>query len=214
MEDLLELYARPLDPKRPLVCFDERLCQLIKDVREPIPAVAKTEEKSGKVERFDYEYQRQGTCNVFAFLAPHLGWRHMKVTNRRTKLDFAECMKELVDIHFPNADRVVLVMDNLNTHTLAALYEVFQPAEARRIAQKLEIHYTPKHGSWLNMVELELSVLVRQCLKERIPELETLKQELLVWESERNGNQVKVDWRFRIEDARVKLSKIYPTYQN
>jgi transposase len=221
MEDVLDLYAQPPEPKRPLVCFDERLCQLIADVHQPIPPVPKTSDKSGIVAKYDYEYERQGSCNLFAFFAPYLGWRHIKVTKRRTKVDFAICMKELVDIHFPDAEIIRLVMDNLNTHTIGALYEVFAPDEARRIAKKLEIHHTPKHGSWLNMVESELSVLVRQCLQRRIPNIETLEQEVSIWECDaygglrlRNLNQVCVDWRFRTEDARVKLSKIYPTPQN
>jgi transposase len=214
MEDVLDLYAQPVDPKRPLVCFDERLCMMIEDVHKPIPPKPKTSDKPGSIEKFDYEYERNGTCNLFAFFAPYLGWRHIKVTKRRTKVDFASCMKELVDIHFPDADVIRLVMDNLNTHTIGALYEVFTPAEARRIAKKLEIHHTPKHGSWLNMVESELSVLVRQCLKRRIPNIETLEREVSSWERDRNLNQVCVDWRFRTEDARVKLSKIYPTPQN
>ncbi|MCC5665738.1 IS630 family transposase [Nostoc sp. CHAB 5784] len=214
IEDVLDLYSRPLDPKRPLVCFDERLCLMIKDVHQPIPPTAKTEEKPGIIEKFDYEYERNGSCNLFTFFAPYLGWRHMKVTSRRTKVDFAICMKELVDIHFADALVIRLVMDNLNTHTIGALYEVFQPAEARRIAKKLEIHHTPKHASWLNMVESELSVLVRQCLQRRIPDLETLETEVSIWERDRNQNKVCVDWCFRTEDARVKLSKIYPTPQN
>jgi transposase len=214
MEDVLDLYAQPVDPKRPLVCFDERLCMMIADVHQPLPPKPKTADKSGSVEKFDYEYERQGTCNLFAFLAPYLGWRHIKVTERRTKVDFAICMKELVDLHFPDAEIIRLVMDNLNTHTIGALYEVFAPAEARRIAKKLEIHHTPKHGSWLNMVESELSVLVRQCLQRRIPNIKTLEQQVSIWEGERNLKEVSVDWRFRTEDARVKLSKIYPTNQN
>jgi transposase len=214
MEDVLDLYAQAVDPKRPLVCFDERLCQLISDVHEPIPPIPKTEDKPGRVAKFDYEYERNGSCNLFAYFAPYLGWRHIKVTERRTKVDFAICLKELVDIHFPDAEIIALVMDNLNTHTIGALYEVFEPAQARRIATKLEIHYTPKHGSWLNMVESELSVLVRQCLQRRIPNIETLEKQVSAWECERNINQVRVNWRFRTEDARVKLSKIYPTQQN
>jgi hypothetical protein len=214
MEDVLDLYAQPIDQKRPLVCFDERLCQLIGDVHQPISPTPKTEEKRGIVERQDYEYERNGSCNLFAFFAPYLGWRHIKVTQRRTKIDFAYCMKELVDIHFPDAEIIRLVMDNLNTHTISALYEAFNPEEARRIAKKLEIHHTPKHGSWLNMVECELSVLVRQCLQRRIPDSKTLETEVSIWECERNTNKVCVDWSFRTEDARVKLSKIYPTRQN
>lgn len=214
MEDVLDVYALPPDERRPLVCFDERLCQLIGDVHEPIPPKPKTEEKPGQKLKIDYEYERNGSCNLFAFLAPHLGWRHVKVTDRRTKVDFAHCMKELVDVHFPEADVIRLVMDNLNTHTLGALYEVFEPAEARRIAQKLEIHHTPKHGSWLNMVESELSVLVRQCLNRRIPNIETLEKEVSIWEENRNENKVRVNWRFRKEEARIKLKRVYPTCQN
>ncbi len=214
MEDVLDLYAQRVDPKRPLVCFDERLCQLIGDVHEPIPPVPKTPEKSGQVEKVDYEYERAGSCNLFAFLAPYLGWRHIKVTERRTKVDFAHCMKELVDVHFPDAEVIRLVMDNLNTHTTGALYQVFEPAEARRIAKKLEIHHTPKHGSWLNMVESELSVLVRQCLKRRLSNIETLEKEVSIWQRDRNANKICVDWRFRTSDARAKLSRIYPTPQN
>jgi transposase len=226
MEDVLDLYAQPPDEKRPLVCFDERLCQLIGDVTEPIPPKPKTPEiletpetpetpeKPGQREKIDYVYERNGTCNLFAFLAPHLGWRHIKATDRRTKVDFAHCMKELVDVHFPEADVIKLVMDNLNTHTISALYEAFEPAEARRIATKLEIHHTPKHGSWLNMVECELSVLVRQCLNRRIPNIETLEKEVSIWENNRNENEVTINWRFKKEDARIKLKKVYPTPQN
>ncbi|MHC5779952.1 IS630 family transposase [Nostoc sp.] len=214
MEDVLDLYAQPIDPECPLVCFDEKLCVLISDVHEPIPATPKNEEKRGKVEKEDYEYEREGSSNLFAFFAPYLGWRHIKVTERRTKVDFAHCMKELVDVHFPEAVVIKLVMDNLNTHTIGALYEVFEPSEARRIAKKLEIHHTPKHGSWLNMVECELSVLARQCLRRRIPSIKTLEKEVSIWESNRNFERVCVNWRFRIDDARIKLSRIYPTHQN
>jgi transposase len=211
MEDVLDLYAQPVDEKRPLVCFDERLCQLIADIHPGLPMKPKRGEKPGHPSRYDYEYERQGSCNLFAFFAPYLGWRHMKVTERRTKVDFARCMKELVDIYFPEAEVIKLVMDNLNIHTPAALYEVFEPEEARRIINKLEIHYTPKHGSWLNMVEGELSVLVRQCLKQRIPNQEILQQEVAAWETERNQQKVQVNWRFRPEDARIKLKRLYPS---
>lgn len=214
MEDVLDLYAQPVDPEHPLVCFDEKLCVLFSDVHEPIPATPKIHEKPGKVQKQDYEYKREGSSNLFAFFAPYLGWRHIQVTERRTKVDFAHCMKELVDVHFPEAEVIKLVMDNLNTHTIGALYEVFEPSEARRIAKKLEIHHTPKHGSWLNMVECELSVLARQCLARRIPNIETLEKEVSTWEFNRNSEQVCVNWRFRIEDARIKLSRIYPTHQN
>ena len=211
MEDVLELYAKPVDDKRPLVCFDERLCQLIADIHPGLPMKPKQGGKSGQISRYDYEYERQGSCNLFAFFAPYLGWRHIKVTARRTKVDFAWCMKDLVDIHFPEAEVIKLVMDNLNIHTPAALYEVFEPQEARRIINKLEIHYTPKHGSWLNMVEGELSVLVRQCLKQRIPDREILQQEVTAWETERNQQEVRVNWRFRSDDARIKLKRLYPS---
>ena len=211
MEDVLELYAKPVDDKRPLVCFDERLCQLIADIHPGLPMKPKQGGKSGQISRYDYEYERQGSCNLFAFFAPYLGWRHIKVTARRTKVDFAWCMKDLVDIHFPDAEVIKLVMDNLNIHTPAALYEVFEPQEARRIINKLEIHYTPKHGSWLNMVEGELSVLVRQCLKQRIPDREILQQEVTAWETERNQQEVRVNWRFRSDDARIKLKRLYPS---
>jgi transposase len=190
MEDVLDLYAQPVEPKRPLVCFDERLCMMIEDVHQPIPPKPKTEEKPGSIEKFDDECERNGICNLFAFFAPYLGWRHIKVTERRTKVYFAICMKELVDIHFADAEMIRLVMDNLNTHTIGALYEVFAPAEARRIAKKLEIHHTPKHGSWLNMVESELSVLVRQCLQRRIPNIETLEQQVSSWECDRKARPV------------------------
>lgn len=211
MEDVLELYAQPVDEKRPLVCFDERLCQLIADIHPELPLKPKRGDKPGQPSRYDYEYERQGSCNLFAFFAPYLGWRHMKVTQRRTKVDFAWCMKELVDIYFPEAEVIKLVMDNLNIHTPAALYEVFKPEEARRIIKKLEIHYTPKHGSWLNMVEGELSVLVRQSLKQRIPNREILQQEVTAWEIERNQQKVQVNWRFSTENARIKLERLYPS---
>lgn len=214
MEDVLDLYAQRVEPERPLVCFDEKLCVLFSDVHSSIPATPKTEEKPGKVEKYDYEYEREGSCNLFAFFAPYQGWRHIKVTERRTKVDFAHCMKELVDVHFADAEVIKLVMDNLNTHTIGALYEVFEPSEAWRIAKKLEIHHTPKHGSWLNMVECELSVVARQCLARRIPNIETLEKEVSTWVYNRNQNRVCVNWRFRKEDARIRLSRIYPTHQN
>lgn len=204
MEDVLDLYAQPYDPLRPQVCFDERPCQLLSEKRVPLPS------QPGQPERYDYEYKREGTCNLFAFFQPLAGWRHIKVTSQRTAIDFAHCMKELVDVFFPLATMIRVVLDNLNTHTPAALYQTFPPSEARRILSKLEFHYTPKHGSWLNMVEIELSVLSRQCLNRRIPNQETMKREIVAWEEERNEQKATVNWRFTNQDARVKLERLYP----
>ena len=205
MEDTLEVYHRPHDPKRPLVCFDEGGKQLTKETRLPLPP------RPGDVAKYDYEYERNGTRNLFLFFAPLEAWRHVKVTERRTMVDFAFCMRDLVDIHFPHAEKIVLVMDNLNTHKLASLYEAFAPEEARRIAEKLEIHYTPKHGSWLNMAEIELSVLHRQSLKARIPDQPTLIQQVAAWQLKRNNASATVNWRFTTADARIKLTRLYPT---
>ena len=199
----MDLYAEPYDSKRPQICFDEKPYQLIGDVYYPLPV------KPGKPQRYDYEYQRNGTCNMFLFFQPLLGWRHVEVTKRRTKLDFAWCMKALVDEYFPNAEVIKVVQDNLNIHTPAALYEAYKPEEARRILKKLEFHYTPKHGSWLNMVEIEIAVLSGQCLDRRIPDLTTLKREVASWEKERNEKHAMVDWRFTTKNARVKLKKLY-----
>jgi transposase len=199
MEDVLEFYTRPYDERFPQVCLDEKSKQLVGEVREPLAA------SPGRPARQDYEYEREGRANLFIVSEPLAGWRHLSVTERRTKIDWAHCIKELVEIHYPKAERIVLVMDNLNTHTPAALYEAFVPAEARRIASKLEIHYTPKHGSWLNMAEIELSVLARQCLDRRIPDQETLTEEVGAWEAERNAEESSIDWRFTSADARIKL---------
>jgi len=204
MEDVLDLYAQPYDPLIPQVCFDERPCQLISETRAPLPA------EPGQPERYDYEYQREGTCNLFAFFQPLAGWRHIKVTNQRTAIDFAHCMKDLVDVFFPSAKMIRVVLDNLNTHTPAALYQTFPPAEARRILSKLEFHYTPKHGSWLNMVEIEFSVLSRQCLNRCIPNQQIMKRETAAWEQKRNEQKATVNWRFTNQDARVKLERLYP----
>jgi DDE superfamily endonuclease len=204
MEDVLEVYTRPYDERFPQVCLDEKSKQLVGEVREP-RAVS-----PGRPARYDYEYERNGTANLFIVSEPLAGWRHISVTERRTKLDWAHCVKELVDVHYPKAEKIVLVLDNLNTHTPAALYEAFAPAEARRIACKLEIHYTPKHGSWLNMAEIELSVLARQCLDQRIPDQETLAEEVSAWEAERNAAESSIDWRFTSADARIKLKHLYP----
>jgi hypothetical protein len=205
MEDVLDLYAEPYDPQRPIVCFDETPYQLIGEIRTPLPTQA------GKPQRYDYEYHREGTCNLFVYLWPQAGWRHVKVTARRTKEDFACCMRDLVDIHFPDAEVIRIVLDNLNTHTPAALYKVFEPAEARRILRKLEFHYTPCHASWLNMVEIEIGVLDGQCLDRRIPDVETVEREVQAWQNSRNENQIKIDWRFTTEAARKKLGRLYPS---
>jgi hypothetical protein len=205
MEDVLEVYHRPYDPQRPLVCFDEGTKQQVKETRMPLPA------KPGQIVKYDYEYERNGTSNLFMFFAPLEAWRHVQVTDRRTMIDWAQCMRDLVDVHFPEADQIVVVMDNLNTHKLASLYEAFPPAEARRIAEKLEIHYTPKHGSWLNMAEIELSALSRQCLNRRLPDQPTLQHEIAAWESQRNEAASTVNWRFTTADARIKLERLYPT---
>ena len=204
MEDVLDVYKRPYDPKRPQVCFDERPKQLVADVRKSIGASV------GRKVRYDYEYKRNGVANLFMIFEPLIGQRQVKVTYRRTKKDFALCMRELVNYIYPDAERIVLVMDNLNTHKKASLYEVFAPSEAKRIADKLEIHYTPKHGSWLNMAEIEMSVMSRQCLGERMDNIQQLVKMVLFWQCHRNCEQRKVDWRFTTDDARIKLKKLYP----
>jgi hypothetical protein len=204
MEDVLEVYHRPYDEKRPLVCLDEASKQLIGEVIEPIPA------EPGQPERYDYEYTRNGTANLFMVSEPLAGWRAVKVTERRTSVDFAEVVRWLVEEVHEEAEVVVLVMDNLNTHKLASLYEAFPPEQARRIAERLEIHHTPKHGSWLNMAEIELSVLSRQCLDRRIETREELEREVAAWEEERNERGVEIQWRFTTADARIKLRRLYP----
>ena len=205
MEDVLEVYAEPYDPKRPKVNFDETSKQLIKETRSPLPP------QPGKPQRFDYEYERNGTRNLFLFVEPQAGWRHVEVTEQRTKLDFAHQMQWLVNERYPEAEVIRVTLDNLNTHKLASLYEAFEPAEARRIARKLEFHYTPKHGSWLNMAEIELSVLQQQCLDRRIPDADTLQREIAAWEYQRNAEQATIDWRFSVTDARKKLERLYPS---
>jgi hypothetical protein len=204
MEDVLDLYAEALDPRRPQVCFDERPVQLLGDVYEPIPMQA------GQVRRYDYEYERCGTANLFVMCQPLGGWRRVKATDHRKKVDFANCMKELVDVDFPDAEVIRVVLDNLNTHTPAVLYEAFEPEEARRIARKLEFHYTPKHGSWLNMAEIELSILSRQCLKQRIASMEALQQVTQQWTCRRNEQHAKITWCFDVAQARTKLARLYP----
>ena len=204
MEDVLDLYAEPYDPKRPQVCFDEVSFQLIIEKRLPLPI------RPGQPERFDYEYKRNGTRNLFMFSQPLGGWRHVKVTERRTKIDYAHCMKDLVDVFFPDAGVIRVVQDNLNTHTPAALYEAFEPSEAKRILNRLEFHYTPKHGSWLDMAEIEIGILSRQCLDRRIPDEDTLRREIAAWEASRNEQRATIEWRFTSSDARVKLNRLYP----
>lgn len=204
MEDVLDVYARPYDAKHPVVCMDEVSKQLVSEVREPLPA------KPGSPEREDFEYRREGVCNVFISCEPLRGWRHLQVTERRTKADWAYHIQELVDVHYPTADSIVLVLDNLNTHTPASLYEVFPPAEAKRLKERLEIHYTPKHGSWLNVAEIELSALSRQCLNQRIPTPEDLTRQVAAWERQRNARGGKVNWHFTTDDARIKLQRLYP----
>lgn len=204
MEDVLELYAEKPDERHPVVCFDETPRQLIGESRVPVPP------KPGRLARFDYEYVRNGTANVFMFVDAHRGWRHAKVTDQRTRFDFAECMRDLVDVHYPNAERIRVVMDNLSTHTQAALYDSFEPAEARRILRRLEIHYTPKHASWLNMVEIEIGVMVSQCLDRRIPTKEILVREVKAWEERRNREKARIRWLFTLEKARKKLGRSYP----
>jgi transposase len=205
MEDVLDLYAEPYDPRRPRVNFDETSKQLLADKHQPLPA------RPDQPARYDYEYEREGTRNLFMFCEPQAGWRHIAVTAQRTKVDFARQMQWLVDERYPRAEVIRVVLDNLNTHKPASLYEAFAPAEARRIAKKLEFHYTPKHGSWLNMAEIELSILARQCLGRRIPDEATLKREVLAYQERRNAAQATIDWRFSVEDARQKLHRLYPS---
>jgi len=207
MEDVLEVYQRPYQPRRPVVCLDEQSKQLVKETRAPIAA------KPGRTARVDYEYERNGTANLFMRFEPLVGRRRVKVTERRTKIDFAQVIRELVDEDYSQAELIVLVMDNLNTHKIASLYEAFEPAEARRLVEKLEIHYTPKHGSWLNMAETELSTLTKQCLDRRIPDPPTLRREVDAWQRARNKLKSKIDWQFTTQHARIKLKKLYPSIQ-
>jgi hypothetical protein len=204
MEDVLDLYGEPYDPLRPQVCLDERPCVLHADKLEPLPM------QIGQPRRFDYEYERKGSCNLFMVFQPLAGWRQATVTARRTSLDFAYLLRELVDVHFPDATVIRVVLDNLSTHTFAALYAAFPPDEARRLARKLEFHYTPKHASWLNMVEIELSVLVKQCLNRRLPDRETLQREVTAWQNARNDQRATVKWLFNVTDARTRLFRFYP----
>lgn len=204
MEEILETYKRKYDSEHPLLCFDESSKQKIQEVIERLPM------RSGKVERYDSEYVRNGVSNLFMIFEPFEGKRHVEVTEQRTKKDWAYCMKMIVDELYPNAKKITIVMDNLNTHSPASLYGTFAPEEARRIAEKLDIQYTPKHGSWLNMAEIEFSALSKQCLDRRIGSMEELTKEIKAWEKDRNENRSKCDWQFRTEDARIKLKKLYP----
>jgi len=205
MEDVLAVYTRPRDGDYPLVCLDETSKQLIAETRVPIKM------KPGRPARLDYEYERNGTANLFMMFAPLEGWRHVKITDRRTAIDYAQVLKELADIHFASAKTIVLVQDNLNTHTKASLYDAFPAAEARRLAERFEWHYTPKHGSWLDLAESELGVLSSQCLDRRIPDKQTLIDEVAAWEADRNANHATADWQFTTPDARIKLKHLYPS---
>lgn len=204
MEDVLEVYTRPCDPKRPLVCLDETNKQLVKETRTPMAM------KPGRLQHIDYEYERNGTANLFMLFAPLEGWRNVKVTERRTAIDYACVLRDLADIHFAEADKIVLVQDNLNTHCPAALYKAFAPLEARRLVERFEWHFTPKHGSWLNMAEIELSVLASQCLDRRISDKPLLEVEVAAWQTHRNKHNAKADWHFSTKTARVKLKHLYP----
>ena len=204
MEDVLEVYKRPHDPARPLVCLDETSKQLVAETRTPLPMLP------GQPARYDYEYERNGTANLFMLFAPLEGWRHVEVTDRRTAIDYAHVLKALSDVHFASAAKIVLVQDNLNTHAPASLYEAFAPAEARRLVERFEWHYTPKHGSWLDMAESELAILSSQCLDRRIPDKATLQREVAAWLARRNTHHAKADWRFTTDAARIKLKRLYP----
>ena len=205
MEDTLDVYKQPYDPSYPTVCMDESSKQQVKEICKPIPA------EPGQPERYDTQYERNGVSNLFMFFEPLAGWRHVEVTDKRTAVDWAYQIRDLVDVHYPQVKKIKLVMDNLNTHTGASLYKAFEPQEARRILERLEIHYTPKHGSWLNTAEIELSILSRQCLDRRIADQETLKKEVSAWEKPRNAHSEPMNWRFTTEDARIKLKRLYPT---
>lgn len=207
MEEVLDVYTRSYDENHVLVCMDETSKQQVKDVRRPMP------NKPGRAYRYDAEYKRNGVSNLFMFFSPLKNWRHVEVTDRRTKIDWAKAVRQLVEEHFSQAKRITLVMDNLNTHNPSSLYEAFAPEIAKRILDKLDIHYTPKHGSWLNMAEIELSVLGRQCLSRRIPDQQALRREVSAWERNRNADQATINWRFTTEDARIKLRKLYPSFE-
>ena len=207
MEDVLEVYKRPYDPQHPLICMDEMPKQLLTDTRETLPV------QPGKAERFDYEYKRGGVADVFMLFEPLAGKRHIEITDQRRRIEWAEVMQIVADELYPEAEKIVVVLDNLNTHVLAAFYLTFEPSEARRLIERFEFHYTPKHGSWLNMAEIELSALVRQCLDRCIPDKDSLIREVKAWEDQRNSEVIKVHWQFTTADARVKLKSLYPKFQ-
>ena len=207
MEEVLDVYHRAYDPAKPLICFDELCKQIVKEVQAPLAM------KSGEIEKYDYHYERNGVANLFMISEPLKGKRCIKVTERRTKIDWAYVMKDIADLHYSEADKIIIVMDNLNTHKASSFYEAFSPNEARRLINRFEFHYTPKHGSWLNMAEIELSVLSRQCLDRRIPDIDSLKREVKSWESSRNGKEGKICWQFTTAEARIKLKKLYPLIQ-
>jgi hypothetical protein len=204
MEDVLDVYQRPYDPLQPVVCLDETNRQLIGETRNPLPI------KAGSPEKADYEYVRNGVADIFMMFEPLAARRHTKVTETRTRVDFAHCLRDLSDLHYPRAEKILLVMDNLNTHTLASLYEAFQPQEARRLAERFEIHHTPKHASWLNMAEIEIGVMSRQCLHRRIATMDEMSREVRAWNTRRDAAGLTVDWRFTTADARIKLKRLYP----
>jgi hypothetical protein len=208
MEDVLDVYQQPYDPAIRVICMDEKPYQLLDEARQPLPM------RPAKPERQDSEYTRNGTCSIFLFTEPLAGWRHVAVRERRTRIDWAEQIRELLDVYYKDSPQIRLVMDNLNTHSIASLYQAFDPETARRLAKRLEIHYTPKHGSWLNMAEIELSVMTRQCLGRRIPSISKLANELTSWEQTRNTHQKGVDWQFTTDEARIKLKRLYPQFKD
>jgi hypothetical protein len=207
MEDALEVYKRPYDVRFPQICMDEGSKQLLAETRAPIPM------EKGKPKREDNEYEREGTCSIFVACEPLAGKRYLKVTEQRTKKDWAEFMQEVIDVQYRDAEKIILVMDNLNTHVLSSFYEAFDAPTARRLVEKVEIHYTPKHGSWLNMAEIELSILARQCLSDRMPSMDFVEKQVHAWQTERNQAQVTINWRFTTEDARIKLKRLYPSFE-
>lgn len=204
MEDVLDVYKRPYDPKHPMICMDEQPIQLVKETRSPLPC------EPGQPARYDYEYERNGMANAFMFGEPLRGKRRVAVRERKTAQDWAQEIKHLLDVDYPTAEKVVLVMDNLNTHKIASLYEAFDPQEANRLTKRLEIHHTPKHGSWLNIAEIELSAMTKQCLNRRMPNIDTLKSEIFAWNQQKNAGSNKVEWQFSTHDARIKLKRLYP----